>query len=254
MSEAIPSRTRLVQQAVGLLGPIVCLYIGLCLRPAIAQRAVAPGQPETAAAQVPQAGEVSLDRSRVYVHVGKTGLGHEHAVEGRLKSGALHLQGQPSSGELVFDMASFVADTPGARKYIGLTGSTDAATRAKVTANMLGPHVLNVRHDPTARFVVKAITPQPNKSRRGLSEYTIEGEFTLRGRTRVVQISADAEQHDGWLHLRGGFPIQQTQFGITPYSTALGAIGVADRLMIWGDLWVAGQPQLVDQGTAATRQ
>jgi hypothetical protein len=40
------------------------------------------------------------------------------------------------------------------------------------------------------------------------------------------------------VHLRGRFSLVQSQFGITPYSTALGAIGVADELKVWGDLWV----------------
>jgi hypothetical protein len=49
----------------------------------------------------------------------------------------------------------------------------------------------------------------------------------------------DVEQARGWLHVRGEFTIKQTSFGITPYSKAFGAIGVADRLRIHGDLWVA---------------
>ncbi|MGV2340918.1 MAG UNVERIFIED_CONTAM: hypothetical protein LVR18_45365 [Planctomycetaceae bacterium] len=36
-------------------------------------------------------GNVDLQASRVYVFVGKTGLGHDHGVEGRLKSGQVTL-------------------------------------------------------------------------------------------------------------------------------------------------------------------
>ena len=58
-------------------------------------------------------GEVQLTHSRVYVHVGKVGLGHEHAAVCQLKSGTLHLANADATGaygKLVFDMTSFDAD------------------------------------------------------------------------------------------------------------------------------------------------
>lgn len=199
------------------------------------------------------AGDVHLDSSRVYIHVGKTGLGHEHAVEGRLTSGNLMLDGSSPAGELVFDVASFTADTDVARRYIGLEGTTDAATRNKVTANMRGAEVLNVRRHPTARFEVTSITPLAERSRRELPQYQIDGRFTLCGTTRPVRLTADAESRDGWKHLRGGFSILQSAYGITPFSTAFGTIGVADRLTIWGDLWIAERELVVEQETQTRR-
>ena len=204
------------------------------------------------AAETVQEGQVSLQHSRVYIHVDKSGpLGHEHAVEGRLKSGTLRMDGSPNFGELVFDMTSFVADGPNARKYIGLGGTTDPSTQSKVTANMVGPDVLDVRRYPTAKFAITAITPLKDKSRRGLPQYRIDGQFTLCSKTRHIQITADAEPKDGWLQLRGGFPIQQTHYGITPYSIGFGAVGVADRLQIWGDLWVAHPNSVAKQPTGS---
>lgn len=185
-------------------------------------------------------GDVHLQNSRVYVHVGKTGLGHDHAVVGLLKSGSLHLTGSACSGELVFDMKSFTADTDAARRYVGLAVGTDAGTRQQVDANMLGPAVLNAAKFPTAKFVLKSALPLKMPSRRGLPQYELTGDFTLHGVTRPIQIVADMETKDGWTHLRGGFSLLQTQFGMQPFTKAFGAIGVADKLTIWGDLWIAG--------------
>ena len=98
---------------------------------------------------LPEVGGVELKTSRVYVFVGKTGLGHEHAVLGMLKAGELHLGREKDAGKLEFDMRSFVADTPDARGYVGLKGETDRATQQKVNSNMLGPDVLNVASFPT---------------------------------------------------------------------------------------------------------
>lgn len=186
-----------------------------------------------------RAGDLHLGSSRVYVHVGKVGLGHEHAVEGRLREGEVRLGATKAAGRIVFDMATFVADTDGARRYIGLPGSTDANTQRQVNANMLGRDVLDVRRFPTAEFVVQSAKPVSEKSRRGLPQYQLDGEFTLHGVTQPIRILADLEEKDGWQHLRGGFSILQTQYGITPFSKAFGAIGVADQLTIWGDIWIA---------------
>ena len=39
--------------------------------------------------------------------------------------------------------------------------------------------------------------------------------------------------------VRGAFRVKQTDFGITPFSKAFGTIGVADTLVIYGELYVA---------------
>jgi polyisoprenoid-binding protein YceI len=184
-------------------------------------------------------GEVNTERSRVYIHVGKTGLGHEHAVAGVLKAGHLTLDVAERAGEVVFDMTKFVADPDYARKYIGLQGVSDASTRGKVTANMLGPDVLDVARHSTAIWTISSARATGKQSRRGQPLYEFHGEFTLHGTTRPLRLLAEAEQRDGWFHIVGNFSLLQTDYGIRPFSKAFGAIGVADQLTIYGDLWVA---------------
>ncbi len=182
-------------------------------------------------------GPVDVNHSRVYVFVDKTGLGHQHAVEGRLKQGAFRIQpGQPPQGELVFDMASFRADTDQARRWIGLEGKTDPGTQKKVTANMLGPDVLNVARFPTARFVVTGV--QARRDNKGEPYLVIQGQFTLHGVTRPVAVAARAKEFPQGVRVVGQLTIRQTHFGIRPYRVALGAVGVADPLKIYADLWV----------------
>jgi polyisoprenoid-binding protein YceI len=79
--------------------------------------------------------------------------------------------------------------------------------------------------------------PQPGA--HGLPQYQLAGDFTLHGVTRPIQVLAEAEEKPPWIHLRGGFSMQQTQFGIEPFSKAFGAVGVTDQLNVWGDLWLA---------------
>src|SRR5205823_94917 len=98
------------------------------LRPGIALLALAaslhygvptsPARPDKKAAPAGPSYEVDSKSSRIYVKVGTaTRLGHEHGVQGSLKSGKLSLGG---GGEFIFDMASFIADTTEARERVGL--------------------------------------------------------------------------------------------------------------------------------------
>jgi polyisoprenoid-binding protein YceI len=198
-------------------------------------------QSQEAASSI-SSGDLELATSRVYVRVGKVGLGHEHGASCRLKSGSLHLS-QPdasgSYGKLVFDMSSFEADSDASRKYVGLEGTTDETTRKQVNENLQGKEVLNVADHPTATFEAKRITKLDELSKRGLPKYKFEGDFSLHGITKPLEFAADVEVVKGWNHVRGGFAILQSAYGIKPYSKMLGAVGVTDRLLIYGDLIVA---------------
>ena len=141
-------------------------------------------------------------------------------------------------------MTSFIADTPEARKFVGLEGATDASTQQQVNANMVGADVLNIAQFPTARFVVKEITKLPQPSKQGSPQYQLKGDFTLHGTTRPIQVLAEAEDQNSWIRLRGGFNMLQSHYGITPFTKAFGAVGVTDQLTVWGDIWISKQHQV----------
>jgi hypothetical protein len=202
---------------------------------------------QSAGQQVLEAGDLYLPNSHVYVFVGKTGLGHEHGVIGQLKQGHINLAApagaaQREAGSLVFDMGSFTADTPEARKFVGLEQSGESKTQQHmVDSNMHGSGVLDVAKFPTATFTIKQIKKMDQPSQRKLPQVELNGDFTLHGVTRPIQVVAEVDDKDQWTHLMGGFKMLQTQFGITPFKKALGAVGVTDQLTVWGDLWIAKQ-------------
>ena len=209
----------------------VALFSASCL--------AADERPTTAAPAALAPGQLDNRTSRVYILVGKTGLGHEHGVEGRIRSGSLALGATTNAGQIVFDTTTFQADTPAARQYVGLEGTTDASTQRQVNDNMLGPAVLDIRRFSTATFKVDSIQPLRAARADAPLQYQLEGDFTLHGTTRKLKLIAEATSTADYVRLRGNFSILQSDFGITPYSKGFGAIGVADRLTIWGDLWVA---------------
>lgn len=187
--------------------------------------------------------EVNVEASRVYIYVGKVGLGHEHGVVGRMKSGSILLGAKSQAGEFVFDMPSFIADTSEARKYLGLEGETPASRQKEVTANMVGADVLDVRKFPTATFKIASALPLKSKSDAGHPLYRLEGEFTLHGVKRPIKLDAEVIAQSGGARLRGSFEILQTDYGIEPYSKAFGAVGVTDELTIHGEI-LLGRPRV----------
>jgi YceI-like domain len=216
-----------------------CCASACCLLSSAAWSQVS-GPSEQLAKQVAP-GNVLLDTSRVYVYVDKSGFGHEHAVAGLLRSGRIQLGAEQRAGSLVFEMASFVADPDYARKFIGLEGTSDPGTQAKVTANMLSPDVLDVARYPTAEFQIASVRATGQKSQRGMSVYEFAGEFTLHGAKRPLRFRAEVQPLEHQVRVIGGFKIRQSDYGMIPFSKAFGAVGVADELRIYGDLYVANQ-------------
>ena len=200
---------------------------------------VAWGQEATSTSSKYKPADVQTEASRVYVFVDKVGLGHQHGVEAKLAASTLVLGASENAGTLVFDMTSFDADTDAARRYVGLSGSTDRGTRQAVNENMKGSAVLNVGRYPTATFKVDSALATGRSNDNGIPIYELKGNFTLHGTTRPLSVNAEVSQARGWLHAKGSFMINQTDYGIRPYSKAFGAIGVTNSLKIYGDLFIA---------------
>jgi polyisoprenoid-binding protein YceI len=183
--------------------------------------------------------QVDTKASRVYVKVGSaTRIGHPHGVEGKLKSGKITLG---ATGELVFDMGSFEADTKEARRKVGLEKKKVSENEAKkVNAAMRSEDVLDVEKFPTAIYKITILMPAEKQEAGAPGIYEINGRFTLHGAEQPLRFKAKLERTDkqGTLKLTGKFAIKQSDYGVTPYSAAAGLVKVANRLQIFGELWL----------------
>ncbi|HEV3144027.1 MAG TPA: YceI family protein [Gemmataceae bacterium] len=194
----------------------------------------------TAATQAQNTHTYEVDKtiSRVYIRVDRIGrLGHNHAIEGVLTSGSV---APGRTGKLTFDMTSFVADTPQARKYIGLEGNVTALDARKVTESMRSAEVLDVGHFPTATVDITSFRPADGLAAGNPGRYVVDGQFTLRGVSRPVQVVADFAETKtaGVYSLRGWFKIKMSDFGIKPVTLGAGVIGIEDTLTIYGDFFL----------------
>ena len=185
-----------------------------------------------------QSGSVIVEHSRVYVFVAKKGAGHDHGVEGLLAAGDLHFDRPQQAGGLTFDLKTLAADTSRARKFFRMDGETDADTQAAVNANMHGSAVLDVAKFPAAEFVVTQVQPLPPTQGEAGRSFQLDGELTLHGVKKSIRFTALTEQVNGMTRVRGRFALKQTDFGIKPFSKFLGAVGIADELQVYGDLWL----------------
>jgi polyisoprenoid-binding protein YceI len=192
----------------------------------------------TAQAQTSPTYEVDTTASRVYIRVDRTNrLGHNHGVEGTLSSGSVTPGG---AGKFVFDMTTFTADTAQARKYVGVDGTVAAADANKVNDNMRGAQVLDVTRFPTATFTINSCNPADRQAVGAAGRYLLDGQFTLHGVTRQIQLLAElaGTNTPGVASLKGWFKIKQTDFGIRPFAAAAGAVGIEDTITIYGDLYL----------------
>lgn len=230
LKRPIVARVRKAQLA--LCGTVVLTFN---LTNATAQQAAA------IASEAPQQtapGDANLQTSRVYVRVEKTGLGHVHGVAGMLASGHIELGAEHDAGELTFDMRSFVADVAYARKFVGVEGESAASTQREVTETMLGPDVLDAKQFPTATYIIDSARKAPEQAGQQGDIYEFRGQLTLHGVTQPVAFRAGVETRGEWIRVAGQFPLVQSKYGIRPLTKAFGAIGVADQMTVWGDVWV----------------
>jgi polyisoprenoid-binding protein YceI len=181
--------------------------------------------------------DVDIENSRIYVKVGSaTRLGHEHGVEGKLKSGKVALGGD---GDLVFDMGSFTADTARSRTRVGLGKKKVSQNEAKkVTATMQSAEVLDVAHYPTASYHFTSIAPLDKQRVGEPGIYQVQGKFTLHDVNQDLSLKVKLERSDkeGHLRMTGTFTIRQSDYGITPASSVGGLAKVADELEIYAEL------------------
>lgn len=130
------------------------------------------------------------------------------------------------SGTIVFDPAnpagSSVEITVQTDDLDVMPMGKDRDDAPKVEASMR-EHVLHPERYPTIAFRSRSVTPIEGGVR-------VAGDLTLVGTTRPVTVDMRVQASARRILAEGRFSIKQSDWGIEPYSAALGAIKVADRV------------------------
>ena len=201
--------------------------------PTNASQSRSPDSAPTTTRAGTQALQVDPDRTVVTVIVRRAGplarLGHDHVITSADEAGTVWLGSTPadSSFELTLPVERFDVDLPEARAAAGPEFAAPVPDDARdgTRHNMLRAAVLDGEHFPTITLRSTAATgdwPQP----------IVRVAVTLKGVEREQEIPVVVERDADGVIARGELRLNQTDFGITPFSVAGGAIQVADTLEI----------------------
>jgi polyisoprenoid-binding protein YceI len=223
----------------GLIG--LCLLLAACPRPLrppppTPTEPPAPAQPQAPAAPDMRGAavyEVSPQSSQLAIYVFRGGkfsrLGHNHVMTSRDLTGRawVHPQFARSGFELSFPVAQLVVDDAEARRAAGADFPPDIPQSDKdgTRKNMLKPDVLDGERYPQVQL-------RSAKVGGTLEAPQVTAQITIKDQSREVEVPVKLAVTGEQLTASGEFDILQTEFGMKPFSVALGALEVQDRLHI----------------------
>jgi polyisoprenoid-binding protein YceI len=156
-------------------------------------------------------------------------LGHNHVMTSKAVTGRvwLHPQLEKSRFELSFPVADLVVDNAEARRAAGTEFPPDIPQGDKdgTRKNMLRAEVLDAERFPQVKLQAVRVSGSQEAPK-------ITTRITIKDASREVEVPAKVTVNGSRLTAAGEFDIQQTDFGIKPFSVALGAIAVKDQLHI----------------------
>lgn len=213
---------------------LLCLMAVACApaikRPVVPPAAAPQDFPTEAYAQAAARGEpvfrIEPERSVVVMRVYRGGalarLGHDHVIASRDVRGYVKLGAEPRA-DLYAPLALLTVDEPALRAEAGFGTQPSQQDIEGTRRNMLDK-VLEAERYPFA--VVHLESTESNAASRNIT-----AAVTLHGETRMipVAIELDTPSADA-LYARGRFPLNQSDFGVTPFSVLGGALRVQDRV------------------------
>lgn len=214
------------------------VFAAMLLLASCAQPTRKPSEPPSTVPPAPAADtsgadiyHVSGEESQVHILVHRGGafarLGHNHVVSaGRLRGRAwLHREFPRSGFELSIPVQSLVVDAPDARAKYGeeFAAAVSEKDVQGTRQNMLRPEVLDAERYPN-------ITLRSQRIEGSRAAPVVTALVTIKDVTREMKIPMKLTVEDARIVASGEFDLLQTDFGMKPFSVALGALEVQDRL------------------------
>jgi polyisoprenoid-binding protein YceI len=235
------TRTALGATTRSLVLLLLCLGLTACPRP-VQPPAPTPSvpprpAPTEPAPPAPEAGaaiyRIDPQASVLHIHVFRGGtfarLGHNHVVTSKSVTGQVWMRQQLSQSgfELSFPVADLIVDDAEARRAAGsdFPPEIPAADKEGTRKNMLRKDVLDAENYPK-------VTVQSATLTGSLQAAKITARITIKDATREVIVPTSIVMNGARLTASGEFEIRQTDFGMKPFSVALGALEVQDQLRI----------------------
>ena len=158
----------------------------------------------------------SLVVVRVYRGGRLAKLGHDHVVSSKEPRG--FIDADKGRADLYVAVAGLAVDDAALRAAAGFDSQPSESDIAGTRSNML-EKVLEAERFP---FVVLRV--------RAVEQGALQGELSVHGVTRALRVPAKIDAGAERIEASGHFSINQTDFGIEPFSVFGGAIAVQDRV------------------------
>jgi hypothetical protein len=165
-------------------------------------------------------------RSVIVIEVHRAGslahLGHDHVVASHDANG--YIAPDEGRADIYAALDTLVVDEADLRNAAGFETHPTAGDIAATRRNMLDK-VLESERFP---FVLVAVDGAAARQ----AQQTLPVTVALHGITRRVDALVDVQRSGDNISVAGSFSIDQSQFGIVPYSILGGAVAVQDRVDI----------------------
>jgi polyisoprenoid-binding protein YceI len=179
------------------------------------------------AAQTERCWNILPEASALTVHVRPAGLFsgalHEHHFVPREWSGRVCFD--PMKPRTIDLELAFRADSLEDRQHE--LSREDIQT---VERQVRSEQVLDASRYPMIRYVADRVTAAESDSQR--LRGTLQGELSLHGRARPVEVPVNVRWSDDRLRATGTVEFRQSDFGIEPYSRFFGAVSIEDRVSV----------------------
>ncbi|HEY6644587.1 YceI family protein [Povalibacter sp.] len=177
--------------------------------------------------------EVNPQASTLHILVYRGGalarLGHNHVMSVRGLQGRvwMHATFAKSGFDVAFPVAQIVVDDPDARRAAGSDFPPDIpqADRDGTRRNMLRAEVLDAERYPQIELKSVAVTGS-------MQQPAVTARITIRDVSRDVQLRPTLSIDGKRMTIAGELELLQSDFGIEPFSAALGALTVKDGLHV----------------------
>ena len=177
--------------------------------------------------------EVNPQPSKVHILVLRGGtlsrFGHNHVMSVQQLHGRVwtHPTLTKSGFEFAFPVAQLVIDDPAARREEGsdFPPEIPEKDRQGTRGNMLREEVLDAEHYPQVSLKSVSIAGSAERP-------NVTARITIRNTSHDVTLTPSLRVDGNRVTVTGEFDIEQTDFGIKPFTAALGALAVQDRLHV----------------------
>lgn len=180
---------------------------------------------------------IDASASTVHILVYRGGslarLGHNHVISSRSTAGYVwqHTTADGSGFDIVVPVNELIVDGNEARIAQGGDFPLNVPDEARqgTRENMLSEAVLDGAHYPF--IAIRSIGASATSN-----GVTVTASIQIRNKTQQLLVPVTLESGDNTLRVRGEFEINQTDFGIQPFSVAMGALHVMDAIKVRIDL------------------